>query len=81
MDIENFKVKMQKLAEFLKPLIRKIIKLWNLFKEKVPKAQANYFKKQEHIRKVKASWYTRKDNRRKHQVLNNKPKCLVRKII
>lgn len=81
MGIESAREVFMKLGEFLRDLFEKVKIAWNFIKEKLPEIKESYFKKQEQVRKTKASWYVQKDTRKKHQLFDNKPKYLVKKII
>ncbi|MCQ6275761.1 hypothetical protein JMM81_12425 [Bacillus sp. V3B] len=81
-EIENLKETLIKFGEALCDFVRKIFKnFWDFIKDYLPQIRMEYFKKQVAMRNTRSSWYVKQDTRRKHQVVDNKPKLLVRKVI
>lgn len=64
----------------IKEMLKTIVKIWNGVKDFV-KELADIKSKIEKQRKLKTKWYPIKDTRLKSQVLNNKPRNLVKRII
>lgn len=79
-DYEKLNEAFATIYEAFRPLMEEFKKAWNAFRT----AAAEYFKsieKKKKVNQVRSSWVVPRDTRLKSQVMMNKPKHMVRKVI
>ncbi|UAT29520.1 hypothetical protein K7T73_13015 [Bacillus badius] len=72
---------LEKVVAKIAKAIEVVMKAWDRIKAVLPSLHTKHFKRQAAIHHMRSSWSTHPDTRRAHQVLNNKPRFMVRKVI
>lgn len=83
-DYQELEKAFQEIAKGLSTIFNAISEAWNCVKsvfENKDEWLERYFKRQQQIQEMRASWHIIRDSSKSSQVLMNKPKNLIRKVI
>ncbi|OHX39219.1 hypothetical protein [Cytobacillus oceanisediminis] len=78
------KIDYQKLREFFRILanaLKRIWEAWQTLKTEVIEWHQSYYQEKRERKKRVESWYVPMDTRKPSQMINNKPRNMVRKVI
>ena len=71
----------QAVVETSQLLFERIAKAYEVFKTQYIYLLVKYYEKKEHIESIRSGWNVKNDTRRMSQVLDRRPKVIVRKVI
>ncbi|MGG4042109.1 hypothetical protein [Bacillus smithii] len=80
-DIEKLKETLIAFAKALKAIVKAALNRWRVIKDFLIKENAGFFKNKKQFQHMRSTWNVPFDTRKASQVMMNKPKFTVRKVI